>query len=177
MREVYTDGACQNNPGGPGGWGWVVDETTYDYGGDPSTTNQRMEIRAVLEAMVALSGPLLVVTDSKYVINCATGKWKRKANTDLWEPFMAAKAGRQIKFKWVKGHSGVRLNEVADRLAYVGMTGDLDVLSGKKELRAPKFVVTSTWANTCSNCGDRYAEGTSVTKVEGLWVHAECFVL
>jgi ribonuclease HI len=62
---VNTDGACEHNPGGRRGWGWVVDENTFGFGGDPSTTNQRMEIRAALEAVRALPRPLTVWSDSR----------------------------------------------------------------------------------------------------------------
>lgn len=135
--EVFTDGACSGNPG-PGGWAWAVDETTYASGGDPATTNQRMEVRAVLEALRALEGPLVVVSDSTYVVNCFRDRWwagwiergwtnsarKPVANRDLWEPLVelyrerdAAAGGPGIAFRWVKGHSGDRMNDLVDRLA------------------------------------------------------------
>lgn len=67
--NVYTDGACERNPGGRGGWGWLVDEDTFGLGGDPSSTNQRMEIRAALEAVVALPGQIAVT--HPYSSGCA----------------------------------------------------------------------------------------------------------
>jgi ribonuclease HI len=88
---VYTDGACSGNPG-PGGWAWAVPRGRYASGARARTTNQRMEIMAVLEAAKALDGPLEVVSDSTYVINCIT-------------------------FRWVKGHSGDPMNELVDQLA------------------------------------------------------------
>jgi ribonuclease HI len=129
--SVYTDGACSGNPG-PGGWAWAVDRTTHAFGSERATTNQRMEIRAVLEAVTALRGPLLVVSDSTYVVNCFRDRWWEKwlrngwlttgkrpvANRDLWEPLVAVVAQRDdIAFSWVKGHSGHAMNDFVDGLA------------------------------------------------------------
>ena len=130
-QEVFTDGACAGNPG-PGGWAWAIDETVHDAGFDPATTNQRMEIRAALEAVTALGGPVLVVSDSTYVVNCFRDGWWRGwldrdwitsakqpvANRDLWEPLIDAVQTRgDIGFRWVKGHSGNRMNDYVDSLA------------------------------------------------------------
>lgn len=130
-REVFTDGACAGNPG-PGGWAWALDDTVFASGADPATTNQRMEIRAVLEAVTALDGPLLVVSDSTYVVNCFRDQWwrgwldrgwinsakKPVANRDLWEPLVELFQQRgDIAFRWVKGHSGDRMNDFVDQLA------------------------------------------------------------
>ncbi len=130
-RSVYTDGACSGNPG-PGGWAWAIDSTTCDSGGEPVSTNQRMEIRAALEAVTALSGPLLVVSDSTYVVNCFRDRWwegwlargwitsakKPVANRDLWEPLITTVVDRgDIAFHWVKGHSGDEMNDFVDSLA------------------------------------------------------------
>jgi ribonuclease HI len=129
--EVFTDGACSGNPG-PGGWAWAVDRTTYDSGSEAVSTNQRMEIRAALEAVLALPRPLLVVSDSTYVVNCFRDRWwegwllrgwltsgrKPVANRDLWEPLVAAVADRDdVAFQWVKGHSGHAMNDFVDGLA------------------------------------------------------------
>ena len=128
---VFTDGACSGNPG-PGGWAWALDETTFASGREDPSTNQRMEIRAALEAVSSLSGPLLVVSDSTYVVNCFRDRWwegwlsrgwltsakKPVANRDLWEPLVAAAADRDdIAFHWVKGHSGHAMNDFVDQLA------------------------------------------------------------
>jgi len=129
---VYTDGACVGNPG-PGGWGWAVPEGAHASGADPQTTNQRMEIRAALEAVLALPGPLLIVSDSKYVVQCFSDRWYAKwesngwktsnrtpvLNQDLWRPLVDAFHEREgeIQFRWVKGHSGDVMNDVVDRLA------------------------------------------------------------
>ena len=136
MITVYTDGACSGNPG-PGGWAWVVLGGPYAAGCEASTTNQRMELTATLEAMRALSGPLLVVSDSTYVVHCFRDRWwqgwlrrgwvnNRKqpiANRDLWEPLVALYRERaDVEFEWVKGHSGDPGNEAADRLAVEAAT-------------------------------------------------------
>ncbi|WP_299055579.1 ribonuclease H [uncultured Nocardioides sp.] len=133
--EVFTDGACKGNPG-PGGWAWAADEKTWDSGHESPSTNQRMEIRAAYEAVKAHPGPLVVVSDSTYVVNCFRDEWwkgwrrrgwvnaakKPVANRDLWEPFVDLVAerldgGEPIAFRWVKGHSGDRMNDLVDRLA------------------------------------------------------------
>ena len=134
---MYTDGACSGNPG-PGGWGWAVapDGEPSGSGGERSTTNQRMEIYAVLDALRAnQQRPLEIVSDSTYVVNCFRDgwwvRWERNgwknskkqpvANTDLWQPLIDLvrddlPAGR-VSFRWVKGHSGDPMNDIADRLA------------------------------------------------------------
>ena len=128
---VYTDGACLGNPG-PGGWAWVVPDGPFGSGCDGKTTNQRMELTAALEAVRAFDCPLLVVSDSTYVVHCFRDGWwenwlrrgwlnkarKPVANRDLWEPLIDAYRARDdVDFQWVKGHSGDRWNDEADRLA------------------------------------------------------------
>jgi ribonuclease HI len=129
---VFTDGSCLVNPGGPGGWAWAIDPDHHDSGPDPSTTNQRMEIRAAYEAVRAHPGTLHVVSDSQYVVNCFAQRWYRGwhargwlnsakkpvANRDLWEPFIALVLERgDVTFEWVKGHAGHEMNELVDQLA------------------------------------------------------------
>lgn len=129
--EVWTDGACSGNPG-PGGWAWATEDGRQGSGGAPHTTNQRMEIQAALEAVTALAGPLVVVSDSTYVVNCFRNAWwkgwttngwrtsakKPVASRDLWEPLVTAVNERgDIRFRWVKGHSGDAMNDRVDRLA------------------------------------------------------------
>jgi ribonuclease HI len=129
--EVWTDGACSGNPG-PGGWAWAVPDGRQAAGGAPVTTNQRMEIQAALEAVRALPGPLVVVSDSTYVVNCFRDGWwrgwlargwtnsakKPVANRDLWEPLVRLVQDRgDVTFRWVKGHSGDPMNDLVDRLA------------------------------------------------------------
>ena len=137
-RSVYTDGACSGNPG-PGGWAWAVSKTEYAAGYEAVSTNQRMEIRAALEAVRANDGPLLVVSDSTYVVNCFRDRWWEKwllngwltsarkpvANRDLWEPLVAAAADRDdVAFQWVKGHSGHVMNDFVDGLAVAAVTAN-----------------------------------------------------
>ncbi len=130
-RVVYTDGACSGNPG-PGGWAWAVPSGEFASGAAPHTTNQRMELTAVLEAVKALPGPLEVVSDSTYVVNCFRDRWwegwlrrgwrnsagKPVANRDLWEPLVEMVNGRgHVQFRWVKGHNGDAMNDLVDKLA------------------------------------------------------------
>ncbi len=132
ITVVYTDGACLGNPG-PGGWAWAVPGGAWACGADPHTTNQRMELQAVLEALREMTGPVEVASDSTYVVNCFRDKWyegwKRRgwrnsnrkpvANRDLWEPLIELYCSRpgEISFRWVKGHSGDEWNEIVDQLA------------------------------------------------------------
>ena len=135
--SVFTDGACSGNPG-PGGWAWALDRTSYASGSEHPSTNQRMEIRAALEAVIALDGPLLVVSDSTYVVHCFRDRWwagwlargwltaakKPVANRDLWEPLIRAVDDRgQVAFQWVKGHSGHAMNDFVDGLAVAASRG------------------------------------------------------
>jgi len=130
-RSVFTDGACSGNPG-PGGWAWALSMDEYDSGHEAVSTNQRMEIRAALEAVSSITGPLLVVSDSTYVVNCFRDRWhegwlargwttsarKPVANRDLWEPLVTLVAERgDVAFQWVKGHSGHAMNDFVDQLA------------------------------------------------------------
>lgn len=152
--DVYTDGACKGNPG-PGGWGWVVPHDGVDAdtdvesgsGGAEQTTNQRMELEAVLRAVESLPGPLRIHSDSTYVVNCFNDRWyegwlkrgwknsqkKPVANKDLWEPLINLYLERaaEIEFVWVKGHAGNRWNEAADQLA-VAAAEDVVAKLGEK---------------------------------------------
>jgi ribonuclease HI len=129
--RVYTDGACSGNPG-PGGWGWASTFDHHDSGGDPATTNNKMELTAVLRAIEANPGPLVVVMDSTYVkdglerwsANWRRNGWRTKAgepvkNRELWEPLIAVRDARrhELGFEWVKGHSGDPMNDFVDELA------------------------------------------------------------
>ena len=136
--EIYTDGACRGNPG-PGGWGAVLiagGRRKTLHGGDPATTNNRMELTAAIEALNALKGRRNVVlyTDSKYVMdgiktwlpNWKKRGWKTAAkkpvnNQDLWQALDAAAASHDITWKWVRGHTGNAGNEEADALANRGI--------------------------------------------------------
>lgn len=138
--EIYTDGACRGNPG-PGGWGALLIAGKHRktlHGGDPETTNNRMELTAAIEALNALkeSSNVILHTDSKYVMdgikewlpNWKKRDWKTTAkkavkNKDLWQALDAATQRHTIDWRWVKGHDGNPGNEEADRLANLGADG------------------------------------------------------
>ena len=133
--EIFTDGACSGNPG-PGGWGTVLRFGEHEKelsGGEASTTNNRMELTAVIEGLKALKEPCLVTltTDSKYVCDSITKGWvygwqkrgwvksdkKPALNVDLWEQLLPLLEKHKVTFVWVKGHAGHPENERCDRLA------------------------------------------------------------
>lgn len=140
MKQViiFTDGACRGNPG-PGGWGAVLRYGTTEktlFGGEPDTTNNRMELMAAIMALEALTQPCQVVltTDSRYVMDGITqwmANWKKRGwktaskqpvkNADLWRRLDAACGKHTIEWQWVKGHSGHPENEKADALANRGI--------------------------------------------------------
>ncbi len=140
MKEVtlFTDGACSGNPG-PGGWGAILSFGGREKelsGGERETTNNRMELTAVIEGLSALREPcrVTVVTDSQYVYNGMTKGWAvgwrargwKKAdkspalNPDLWEKLLALSEEHTLNFEWVRGHNGHPENERCDRLAVAG---------------------------------------------------------
>ena len=118
---IHTDGACKGNPG-PGGWGTVIEQNGNQQklsGSEPQTTNNRMEMTAVIKGLEAVdpSAKVLISSDSTYVINTMTKGWKRKVNHDLWDQLDHLVKDRDISWRWVRGHSGDRGNELADALA------------------------------------------------------------
>ena len=139
--EIYSDGACRGNPG-PGGWGFLmkIDGKTRElFGGEANTTNNRMELTAVIRALESLERPsrVRVYTDSQYVqkgISEWIRGWKRKGwktadkkpvkNEDLWKCLDQLNAAHQVEWHWVRGHSGHPENERADALANQGIPGD-----------------------------------------------------
>ncbi|AHK15788.1 ribonuclease HI [Thalassolituus oleivorans] len=138
--ELYTDGACKGNPG-PGGWGALLrygDKEKELCGGESDTTNNRMELMAVIEGLKALSRSceVILTTDSKYVmqgINDWLTGWKRNGwktaakkpvkNQDLWQALDEQCTRHKIEWRWVKGHTGHAENERADELANRGVEG------------------------------------------------------
>jgi ribonuclease HI len=132
--EIFTDGACKGNPG-PGGWGAILRMGKHEKelsGGDPQTTNNRMEMTAVIRALNALIEPceVVVCTDSRYVIDGMTKwvhGWQKKGwvnaskqpvrNADLWHELIDACLRHRVSWKWVRGHDGHVENERADKLA------------------------------------------------------------
>jgi ribonuclease HI len=132
--DVFTDGACKGNPG-PGGWGVLLRMGAHEKemsGGEPDTTNNRMEMTAAIKALTALIEPCEVTlhTDSKYVIDGITKwvhGWKKKGwinssrqpvrNADLWHDLIEASARHKVEWQWVRGHNGHVENERVDKLA------------------------------------------------------------
>jgi ribonuclease HI len=125
-QVIYTDGSCIPNPG-PGGWAFaalsdITDEYPTEWhmsGGEYMTTNNRMELLSVIQALefFPTKKDYVIYSDSQYVINCAKGKWNRKKNTDLWEKYDKISNDVNIEWVWVKGHSGNKYNEIVDLLA------------------------------------------------------------
>ena len=138
--EIHTDGACSGNPG-PGGWGAILRWGGHEKelsGGEPGTTNNRMELMAAIMALESLKRPCAVIlhTDSQYVRQGITSwihGWKRKGwrkadggpvlNADLWQRLDAAASRHSVDWRWVRGHAGDPLNERADALARAGVPG------------------------------------------------------
>ena len=121
---IYTDGSCKPNPG-KGGWGYIAifpDCELHINGGCKYTTNNRMEMTAVIEAITEFYfiKNFDIYTDSQYVINCSKHKSKRKKNVDLWKKYDTCSLGKNITFHWVKGHAGNNYNELVDKLAKDG---------------------------------------------------------
>ncbi len=135
---IFTDGSCRGNPG-PGGWGAILihgDHEREIWGGEAATTNNRMELTAAIEALIALKRPCHVElhTDSQYVKNGITqwlSLWKARGwrtmtkgavkNEDLWRRLDEARLRHEVDWRWVKGHAGHALNERADQLARRGL--------------------------------------------------------
>lgn len=142
LQHVYCDGSCFKNPGGPGGWGVVVvdrnQEALARFGGEPETTNNRMELLAAIMALELTGGAVLVRSDSQYVVKGISiwiKGWKARGwrtgphggragqpvkNIDLWQRLDGLRARRIARFEWVRGHAGDRWNERADELAGLG---------------------------------------------------------
>ncbi|NQV97143.1 MAG: ribonuclease HI [Acidimicrobiaceae bacterium] len=139
---IYTDGACSGNPG-PGGWAWAVapNGEPFGVGSESTSTNQRMELAAVLNALRShadTSGPILIRSDSTYVVYCFRDSWWKGwlqrgwrnsqrqpvANRDLWEPLIEIVNQRgDVSFEWVKAHNGEPMNERVDQLAVAASLG------------------------------------------------------
>ena len=136
--QIFTDGACRGNPG-PGGWGVILRSGSHEkelFGGEQSTTNNRMELRAAIEGLAALKRPsrVTVTTDSQYVKQGITqwiegwkrNQWRTSAkkpvkNQDLWQLLDELTSRHEVTWEWVKGHSGHPDNELADALANRGI--------------------------------------------------------
>ena len=123
MNIIYTDGSCIKNPNGPGGYAYIVinpDGTEWHFSdGNMSTTNNRMELTAVIKSLehINIKEKCKIYSDSQLTINCATGKWTRKANLDLWSEYDKVSKDKIIEFEWVKAHNGNKYNEMVDKMA------------------------------------------------------------
>lgn len=128
--KIYTDGACSGNPG-PGGYGIILVHNGKEKelsGGSKRTTNNRMELTAVIVALQSLKEPCQVhiTTDSKYVVDAVNKNWLKswakkdfsgKANPDLWKKYLEASEKHEVEIEWIKGHAGHEMNERCDKLA------------------------------------------------------------
>lgn len=133
--DIYSDGACSGNPG-PGGWGAILRYGKYERemsGGERQTTNNRMELLAIISALQALNEPckVFIHSDSKYVIDAVVQGWAKKwkangwmrnkkdkaLNVDLWKQLLELLDKHQVEFEWIKGHSGHPENERCDQMA------------------------------------------------------------
>ena len=131
---LYTDGSCIGNPG-PGGWASIIiinDVKTTLSGSDEETTNNKMEITAIIKGLEQFpeNSSVKIFTDSEYVINTMTKNWKRNTNLDLWNRLDSLVINRTIEWNWVKGHSGNKLNDEADLIA----NGEAKKIIEKKKL-------------------------------------------
>ena len=172
MLKIYTDGACSGNPG-PGGWAYVIPEYTkeeFDYA--PATTNNRMELIAVIEGLhgalkYANGGDVEIITDSQYVVNTMTLGWKKNKNVDLWQELDNILVYfHEVKWTWVKGHADNPYNKRCDELAvnaynyYKKMKGEIPktVFEQIKEMSAEKladwFYNNVEWINCLLDCAD-----------------------
>lgn len=121
MIRIYTDGSCLGNPG-PGGWAAIIEEDggkTPLAGSEEETTNNRMEILAVIKGLQATARhqEVTIFSDSQYVVNTMTKGWKRKVNQDLWSLLDTEVKARKVTWEWIRGHAGNPGNEEADALA------------------------------------------------------------
>lgn len=135
MINVYTDGSCIGNPG-PGGWAYLIErdgEVLRGQGGHYHTTNNRMEMMAVIEALKFLGdipNKIIVHTDSSLIVNTMTKNWKKKKNVDLWEQIAELVVGKQVDWKWVKGHNGHPQNEDCDSRAFAESEKQVEIARG-----------------------------------------------
>ena len=145
--DLYTDGSCLGNPG-PGGWAYLLrtpGKNFREQGGAAHTTNNRMELLAVIEGMREIdkkhkdTTQITVHSDSSWVVKTMTDNWKRKKNLDLWEQLLPLLHDKNVKWQWVKGHAGHPENEDCDVRAYAEAEKQKKKASGMdpKDLRLP----------------------------------------
>ncbi len=169
---VYADGSCEGNPG-PGGWGVVIVAPAGERrlsGGDSRTTNNRMEIMAAIEALRALDpgAPVILRSDSQYLVKTMNDGWRRTRNQDLWKELDAEVERHEVRFEWVRGHAGDRLNEEADALARaaarnaaLGRSADAPAPTGADAdtavlKRLEPLLEAGEQVRRCAECGRRF---------------------
>jgi ribonuclease HI len=172
---AYADGACRGNPG-PGGWGAVIvapDGAREELNGsDAATTNNKMELTAAIEALrrIPRGAPVVLRSDSQYLVNTMNRNWKRNANRDLWEQLDIEAELREVTFEWVRGHSGDELNERADRLANFAIDGTLVHRGSRAALRAAPadsadaidgLLRAGEAVRKCFGCGRRFVAASA----------------
>lgn len=125
--NIYTDGGCDRNgqADAVGAWAIVASDGHEDCGAVRGTTSNRMELTAIIKAIEYAKGcgvsAVTIYTDSQITQMCAMGKWKRRANTDLWAEYEIARHGLSVTVQWVRGHSGIAGNERADELCCMAL--------------------------------------------------------
>ncbi len=145
--DLYTDGSCLGNPG-PGGWAFLLranGKEVRKQGGEPHTTNNRMELGAVIEGFEYIqkhhskATQIKVHSDSSWVVKTMTDNWKRKKNLDLWERLLPLLTNKDVKWQWVKGHAGHAENEDCDVRAFAEAQKQKEKAQGMdpKDLRLP----------------------------------------
>jgi ribonuclease HI len=173
---IYTDGACDPNPGGPGGYGVVLisGNTRQELsGGFRSTTNNRMEVFAAIQGLESLQTPcrVMLYSDSKYLVNAMSRGWvqrwkahdwwrsetARAANVDLWERLLNQCEKHQVKFAWVRGHAGNRDNERCDQLSYsaskqAGLPADEGYVQRADDVTAEASAQMTHEGQPCRKC-------------------------
>ena len=119
MSSIYTDGSSLGNPG-PSGWSFCVLENNEEFflsGGEEHSTNNRMELKAIIESLKYVKGTSYILySDSNLTINCAKKIWKRKANIDLWDIYDEVSKNKKIDYIWIKAHNCNKYNEIVDKL-------------------------------------------------------------
>lgn len=146
--KIWTDGGCRGNGDADalGAWAFVAEDGHEEFGAVENTTNNRTELQAIINAIRYAVGnrhqAVTIYTDSQLCINCATGKWRQKKNTDLWRDYALTKRGVSVSFVWVRGHSGDPRNERCDRLCcdamddFMSASADADALRHLRSIQS-----------------------------------------
>jgi ribonuclease HI len=140
--EIHTDGGCERNgqADAVGAWAFVASDGHEESGVEFNTTNNRTELLAVINAVHYAKArghrAVTIYTDSQLTQLCAIGRWKRKANRDLWQAYDAASSGMSINLQWVRGHSGNAGNERADELCGIAIAGAMQDTSEAQHMRS-----------------------------------------